>query len=82
MNQEAMDQAKKERAERFLHWKTQPVTREFFSLLTKWRMGLMEQWAAGSFDDDSNLHSLGRVSQLNDLIDIDAEQLQDGIYEE
>ena len=40
-------------SEAWADWRQHPVTQAFLEVLDKWREGVKEQWAQGSFSDNS-----------------------------
>jgi hypothetical protein len=81
-----MDLPKEEEWER---WLTQLETRALRQLLREWRQALAEQWANSNFQSERleetavmNAGALGEMKVLNALLDLDYQQLIEGLKDE
>ena len=75
--------------EEYRDWLSHPVTQEFRELLRNWREDLKAQWEQGNFVGTSwevtalaNAEALGQVNMLKKLLELDAQQLEEGLKNE
>ena len=75
--------------EAFQGWKADPVTQDYYKLLREWRAALMEQWAAGQFQQESrdsililNAAALGELRAYERLEELDYEQIEETLRDD
>jgi len=67
-------------------WRAQVVTQALYRLLREWKESIKDQWARGNFEGDSiqetalmNVSARGSIDILQQLIDMDWEQFNEGM---
>ena len=70
-------------------WLSLPVTRLYLQLLRAWKESIKDQWAKGNFEDNTiegtaqmNASARGSVAILDQLLEMDYEQFNEGIDSE
>lgn len=67
----------------FNEWRDNPVTKEFFATLRRWREDQKEVWASGAFTDQSqfgtvilNAKAIGNCEALDRIVGFEYVQLE------
>lgn len=75
--------------EQWEEWRVHPVSLEFRQFLKRARLGLMEQWAAGQFQQESrdsililNAAALGELRAYERLEELDYEQIEETLRDD
>jgi hypothetical protein len=70
--------------EEVVDWLQHPVSQALLNHLQRQRQRVLEQWVAGHFQSENpnvtqgaNAHALGRIDQIEHLLDIDAEDINE-----
>lgn len=63
--------------DKYLLWKDHPQTQEFHQYLKDYRKAVMERWASGQLTGDDNLMAIARVQQADEIINLDADAINE-----